>query len=183
MGCEISKFGHRCCKFLTSLNPGPCLVTSVARCVGTFTCTFTHTITEGRRSKEYLICLVIPVRFLFALYLVLIYTECWFILSTNTLNLISETTSDRFLPQNYIPTLATSILDTCQRAHSFVSQGQSVSLVAVSALVGKLCLTGRAGMFGDLCHFVASQSPYSIILLPFMLQGSTSTQPSHAIPS
>ncbi|BFZ03712.1 hypothetical protein BsWGS_06751 [Bradybaena similaris] len=64
-------------------------------------------------------------------------------------NVLQHENSDRFLPQNYIPTLAMSVLDTCQRAHSFVSQGQSVSLVTVSTLVGKLCLTGRADLLLD----------------------------------
>ena len=54
--------------------------------------------------------------------------------------------SDAFLPQRYVPRLARHILECLQRAHDLIAGSQDCSLEFVSRLVGKLCLTGYAGV-------------------------------------
>ncbi|KAK0044242.1 telomere length regulation protein TEL2 [Biomphalaria pfeifferi] len=62
--------------------------------------------------------------------------------SEKVANKLQHENSDKFLPQNYIPTLGLAIIDTLHWAHDLVATGQDVSLLFVSSLVGKLCLTG-----------------------------------------
>ncbi|KAI8794536.1 telomere length regulation protein TEL2, partial [Biomphalaria glabrata] len=69
--------------------------------------------------------------------------------SEKVANKLQHENSDKFLPQNYIPTLGLAIIDTLHWAHDLVATGQDVSLLFVSSLVGKLCLTGFADVLLD----------------------------------
>uniref|UniRef100_A0A2C9LEQ9 Uncharacterized protein n=1 Tax=Biomphalaria glabrata TaxID=6526 RepID=A0A2C9LEQ9_BIOGL len=69
--------------------------------------------------------------------------------SEKVANKLQHESSDKFLPQNYIPTLGLAIIDTLHWAHDLVATCQDVSLLFVSSLVGKLCLTGFADVLLD----------------------------------
>ncbi|CAL1543400.1 unnamed protein product [Lymnaea stagnalis] len=67
----------------------------------------------------------------------------------NIANRLQRENSAQFLPQNYIPEIALAILDTLQWAHDLLASGHDVSLLFVSTLTGKLCLTGYADLLLD----------------------------------
>ncbi|KAH9490222.1 TEL2, telomere maintenance protein 2 [Bulinus truncatus] len=69
--------------------------------------------------------------------------------SEKVANKLQQENSEIFLPQNYIPTLALAVLDTLLWGHDLLVKSEDVSLLFVSSLVGKICLTGYADFLLD----------------------------------
>ncbi|XP_005113209.2 telomere length regulation protein TEL2 homolog [Aplysia californica] len=64
-------------------------------------------------------------------------------------NRLRHDNSESFYPSHYTPVLSMAVLRVLDDGHAALTGGRDVSLQVVSALVGKLCLTGAGDLFLD----------------------------------
>jgi len=64
-------------------------------------------------------------------------------------NRLQHENSEKFYPGQFYPMLSVSLLQTFEHCHNALAGGRDFSLQMVSALVGKLCLTGSADIILD----------------------------------